>query len=78
MQWNTISSGTSLYRMIAHSDPEDINGTELGSVVVADGSGCTPSKFGDEHLFFRHQRTEEDIQIRPEWANSYSAYINAT
>ena len=73
MQWNTISNGTSLYRMVAHSDPEDIEGTELGNMVVADGGGCTTSKFGDEHLHFRHQRIEDDIKIKPEWANSYLA-----
>ena len=71
MQWNNISNGTSLYRMVAHSDPEDIDGTELGNMVVADGGGCTTSKFGDEHLTFQHQRIEDDAEIKPEWANSY-------
>jgi len=26
-----------------------------------------PSKFGDEELFFKHQRKEEDFQLEPQW-----------
>ena len=59
--------------MMAHSGPGDVTGTELGNMVVADGGGCTTSKFGDEHLFFRHQRIEDDIHIKPQWENSYLA-----
>ena len=46
-----------------------MNGTELGKLVVVDG--CYPSRYGDEKLFFKHQRIEEDIELMPEWKNDY-------
>ena len=67
-QWNTIPKGSAIYSFIAHSSPEDTAGKELGKIVV---DGCTTSKFGDERLFFRHQRIEEDIKLRPQWKNAY-------
>ena len=67
-QWNTIPKGAAIYSFIAHSSPEDSVGKELGKIVV---DGCTTSKFGDERLFFSHQRIEEDIQLRPNWRNAY-------
>ena len=30
-------------------------------------SECVTSYFGDEHLFFRHQRMDDDLKLRPEW-----------
>lgn len=33
---------------------------------------CSRSQFGDEHLYFRHQRWEEDVELRPEFANGES------
>ena len=64
-----IPAGTELYSWIAHDNPEDIEGTELAKLVIVDG--CFPSKFGDEKLFFQHQRIEEDIELRPEWEAAY-------
>ena len=64
-----ISAGTELYSFITFENPNDMNGTELGKLVVVDG--CYPSKYGDEKLFFRHQRIEEDIELKPEWKNDY-------
>jgi len=31
------------------------------------GSTMVTSNFGDEHMFFRHQRMDDDLKIRPEW-----------
>jgi hypothetical protein len=31
----------------------------------------TSSKFGDEHLFFRHQKADDDIKKHPEWEKYY-------
>ena len=47
--------------------PEDLGGTEtlIGALVTA--SEITTSNWGDEHMYFRHQRMEEDLTIRPEW-----------
>ena len=67
-QWNTIPKGSKMYSFVAHSSPEDTSGKELGKIVV---DGCTTSKFGDERLFFQHQRVEEDIKLRPNWKSAY-------
>merc|ERR1711997_1366342 len=64
-----IPAGTELYSFIAHANPDDIDGFELAKLVVVDG--CYPSKYGDEKLFFQHQRIEEDIELKPEWASAY-------
>jgi len=64
-----IPAGTELYSFIAFENPNDMNGTELGKLVVIDG--CYPSRYGDEKLFFKHQRIEEDIELMPEWKNDY-------
>jgi len=36
----------------------------------------TPSKWGDEHLFFRHQLMDDDVKIHPEWAEYIPSYKN--
>ena len=64
-----IPAGTELYSFIAHANPDDIDGFELAKLVVVDG--CYPSKYGDEKLFFQHQRIEEDIELKPEWEAAY-------
>jgi len=66
---DNIPAGTELYSFMAHANPDDVEGTELAKMVVPDG--CFPSKYGDEHLFFQHQRIEEDIELRPEWESAY-------
>ena len=75
-QWNDIKDKIALYTLIAHDDPNELfpNGTTLGTIVV-DG-GCTTSKFGDEKLFFRHTRIEEDIKFRPELKDAYMKDCN--
>ena len=30
-------------------------------------STMVTSNWGDEHMFFRHQRMEADLNLRPEW-----------
>ena len=64
-----IKNGTELYSFVAYADPQDVNGTELAKMVIV--NGCYPGKYGDEKLFFRHQRVEEDIELKPEWKNDY-------
>jgi len=66
---DNIPAGTEIYSFIAHANPDDIEGTELAKMVAVDG--CFPSKWGDEKLFFQHQRIEEDIELRPEWEAQY-------
>ena len=30
-------------------------------------STLVTSHWGDEHMFFRHQRMDDDLKLRPEW-----------
>ena len=64
-----LPEGSAIYSFTAHSNPEDTHGTVLGEMIVVDK--CTTSKFGEERLFFRHQRVEEDVKLKPEWKDDY-------
>ena len=68
-QWAEIPHGAAPYTLVAHANPDDTVGKELGYVVVDEG--CSVSQFGDGKLFFQHQRIEEDIELRPEWESAY-------
>ena len=68
---DNIQDGTPLYSFITFQDPEDLEGTEIATLVVDDG--CYPSKYGDEQMFFQHRSYEEDLKLRPDW---YEAYMD--
>lgn len=74
-QFDTIAVGTSLYTLKAHADPDDVEGHVLGKVVTT--SKCVSSNFGDNGLFFQHQRIEEDRAARPDWGDAFDAYCNS-
>lgn len=56
--------GTNLYNVYAQEGPRT-DYEMLGKLTLA--SDFVASTFGDEKLFFRHQRIEEDWQIRQDW-----------
>ena len=62
-----IAAGSTLFNIYAWDQPEELGGTEslIASMVTA--STMVTSKWGDEHMFFRHQRMDDDLKIRPEW-----------
>lgn len=47
--------------------PKELGGKEtlIGDLVL-DGS-LISSKWGDEKLFFRHQKMDDDLKIEPSW-----------
>jgi len=47
--------------------PFELKGTEIKIAEIATKSEITTSSWGDEHLYFRHQRMEDDLVFRPEW-----------
>ena len=58
---STIPPGTTLFEVYTFASPQGFaqdNGILLGEIVTT--SECTASAFGDNNLFFRHQRIEED------------------
>ena len=44
----------------------------IGTLVT--NSESVTSKYGDEVLFFRHQRVEDDVALKPEWKDYYPEY----
>jgi len=73
-QVKELPADTNLYKVFAWDKPQQLGGVEthIGDLVM-DGS-FTASKFGDEELFFRHQRSDEDLAIHPEWTPYKAAY----
>ena len=46
----------------------------IGTLVTA--SETVTSAYGDNMLFIRHQRAEDDIKLRPEWEDYYPKYVD--
>ena len=63
----TVAAGSTLYEVYAWDAPEELGGTEAFIANIVTDSEVTTSRWGDEHLEFRHQRYEDDLAYRPEW-----------
>jgi len=61
----TIPIGTTVWNVYAQEDPSNNQLDVLGHVKTT--SPVDSSAFGDNSFFIRHQRWEEDMQLRPEW-----------
>ena len=63
----TIPSGSKLFSIYAMDQPVELGGKDqlIGSFVT--NSSLVTSYWGDEHMYFRHQRMDDDLKIRPEW-----------
>lgn len=59
-----IPVGTKLYDVYARATPAAPK-TIIGMIKIT--SELMYSSFGDENLFFRHQRFDDDLALRPEW-----------
>jgi len=59
-----FKSGAQLFNIFAKRTPTAAF-EPFGTLTLS--SDCTASKYGDEHLFFRHQRIEEDLALEPTW-----------
>ena len=63
----SIPSGSTLWNIYAMDKPQELGGTEKQIAKMVTASECTTSLFGDDHLYFRHQRMDDDLKLRPEW-----------
>lgn len=63
----TIPAGSVLYDVYAMNQPAELGGKEtlIGSIVLK--TVLTTSNWGDEHMYFRHQRMDDDFVYKPEW-----------
>ena len=68
-QFTRIPNHTRLYTLIASLHPWDKTGIVLGDIELT--SKCVTSTYGDKKLFFRHQYIEDDVKLRPQWADAY-------
>jgi len=67
----TIPSGSVLYEVFALDAPEKLGGQERRIADLVLTSEMVTSKWGDQHLFIRHQDMAEDLRLRPAW-NKYT------
>ena len=47
--------------------PEELGGTETKIAEIVTASELTTSNWGDEKMYFRHTRMENDLTFHPEW-----------
>lgn len=67
---SSIVAGTHLLNVYAVASPTS-GKTFLGKLTIT--SQCVKSAFGDQNLFFRHQRMEEDFVKKPAWVANITA-----
>jgi len=70
----SIPDHSILYNVYAMTAPKELKGEEiLIGTLVLEGK-LTETSWGDEHLFYRHERADDDIKIKPEWKDYYPKY----
>ena len=62
-----IPPGTPLFYVYARDRPLMLGGIEKKIATIMIASEITPSKWGDECMFFRHEKYDADLRMRPEW-----------
>lgn len=71
---SSIPVGSEIFKVNAYASPADmLKGNKIPVGRMTTTGTCYQSLFGDEHLFFRHQRMEEDFALRPKWIQQMSA-----
>ena len=64
----TIPVGATLYKVYALDKPVELGGSETEIAELVLRTPLTTSKWGDQHLFFRHQTVEDDTSMEPAWS----------
>jgi hypothetical protein len=71
-----IPKGTTLYDVFASPDPLSVSNVgklqRIGRIVSTSAMEESPQ---DDGLFFRHQKKDEDIALRPEWKDDLSTKV---
>lgn len=66
-QLEDVPANSNLYNVYAWDKPKQMGGHEiLIGQLKLDGK-LYKSKWGDEKLFFRHQKQDDDLKFHPEW-----------
>ena len=64
-----------LYKVYARDAPASLGGEEQLIAEIVLKSKLVTSLWGDKHLFFRHQRHDDDFRYRPEWMAETAAFL---
>jgi len=64
----TIPTGAILYKVFALDRPVELGGSENQIAELVLSSPLTTSRWGDRHLFFRHQTVEDDTSLQQTWS----------
>ena len=64
----SIPSETVLYKVFALDKPVELGGSETEIAELVLTSSPTTTRWGDQHLFFRHQTVEDDTSMNPAWS----------
>ena len=64
----SIPTGTTLYKVFALDKPVELGGTEQEIAELVLSSPATTSRWGDQHLFFRHQTMQDDTSLQQAWS----------
>ena len=73
-QLESVPADSKLYDIYALDKSDFVDGVEsLIGTLQLDG-GLTSSKWGDESLFFRHQKMDDDVKFHPEWVPYLPTY----
>jgi hypothetical protein len=78
----TLAAGTTLYDVYAEHDADENNlhyekskPVKIGQIVLT--TAPTSTSFGDNLLFFQHQRIDDDFAIHPDWVERADAINEA-
>lgn len=73
-QLKNVEANSDLYTVYGWTAPPQIGGkkVEIGKLTL--NGNMVTSKWGDEKMFFRHQKLNMDLKYQPGWTPYYASY----
>ena len=75
-QLKSVPGDSTLYKVYAMDQPKELGGKEtyIGDIVM-EGT-LVSSVYGDEQLFFRHQKMDDDVKLEPSWGKYLKGFYH--
>ena len=73
-QLKAVPANSTLYTVYGWSAPPQIGGKRIEIGTLDLHGSLVTSKWGDEKLFFRHQKVDTDLKFQPGWKPYYASY----
>ena len=70
----SIPSLTVLFEVFGWDAPPQLGGKRIMIGELQTHSAIVTSKWGDENLFIRHQKLDEDLKLKPQWTPYSASY----